>query len=122
MSLQEEEERQRREAGASAPSGTEPTAPTSEPTPSTSTPAPVPAPGEQTQAPPHPDTGLPSSTSGPISTPGQVPPIVEDVHMEDVPTQGVLGDDDMEEDEEEAMLKAIAMSMEGQGGNEEKKE
>ncbi|KAG7535957.1 hypothetical protein FFLO_03555 [Filobasidium floriforme] len=136
MSLQEEEERQRREAGASAPAASTETASSST---STSAPAPIPtetptdplaAPepamptsSEPTQAPPHPATGMPSDTSGPISVPGQLSDDDVDMDQAAAPTgAGGDGAGEEDEDEDEAMLRAIAMSMEGQEGGAKEEE
>jgi len=121
MSLQEEEERQRREAGASGSTPTESVNPGAAAAATTETdpmsvPEPItPSPNEQTQAPPHPDSGMHSATSGPISAPGVVDE--GDVNM-DAPAEG----EDEDEDEDAAMLRAIAMSMEDQGGETKEEE
>ena len=119
MSLQEEEDRQRREAGASGSAPTESVNPgaaaavTTETDP-TAVPEPItPSLNEQTQATPHPDSGMNSNTSGPISAPGVVDE--GDVNM-DAPVEGE------DEDEDAAMLRAIAMSMEDQGGETKEEE
>lgn len=124
LSMQEEEERQRRaaEGGSSAPTTTA-ADPATNNNPEAAAAAPPaaqqqanpesvePSRSETTQPPPHPAFEAPPSNSGPISTSNTLASPPAEPKNDDVS----MGDED--EDDEQAMLKAIAMSLEGSGQN-----